>query len=823
MEEFYSHLKKIYALTTPIVIALLWTNLSFGQTTLLNYGFESADATWIYSINSGVSNGRQNNNAYNGSWSNGILAASGNNKPYSGSTATPIVNFTNGKYYRITVWAKVAGCTGTLKITKATTNTYAALNGATGSDILLSAGSNVTSTTYNQFTATFQATTTENKYIGFVMSSSGCGGNPAATSMYLDDIKIEESNTPFYCTTATSSAATYYINGFQTVGNITNMSNTGTGYTNSGYTDYTSLATTTQIPGGGITAKYTLSASTSLKAWVDWNKDGSFDDTTERVYDTGSYLGASTSFGFVVPSGTTAGDYRIRIRCYYSGLGSITPCGNLSNGETEDYKITIVSDCSAKITSVTDGSRCGSGTVSLSAIATVGTTEWRWYSAETGGTLEGTSASSTWTTSSLSATTTYWVAAWNGSCESYFRKKVVATIKPVANLSFTTASPTVCGEDSIIALDATGSNEEVDLVNENFEGSAVLTTSSTTSTGHEWTTQTSTFIPTGTALWRPAINSRESGNKFAYTTCNMPSENVVTRLISNTLNSTSFTSLTLTFRHYFSYYASPGDHGYVQYSIDNGTSWINLFHFQSDQGEAGQFKTESISLPVSSLNITTLKIRFSYESTGGNGWALDDIRLYGPKPLTPNFTWTGSPVDAYTNAACTIPYTAGSTLSGSTVWIKPTLTQLETGSYSFTANANLANNCTTSATINVTNNSKVWKGTTSNDWNTASNWLPAGVPNTNTCVIIPSGFSSKIINTPNAVAKNVKIKAPTGNLELQANNNLIVTDWVNVESGATFNIRNNANLVQTNDTPSPANSGSVSMDRTATGLHGYDY
>ncbi|MCL9807915.1 GEVED domain-containing protein [Flavobacterium luminosum] len=671
----------------------------------------------------------------------------------------------------------------------------------------------------NATTATLNitgATLSMDGYQYRVRATNGCGASAYSTAATLT-VSLN------YCNTATSTSSSVYINSFQTVGNITNLTNSGTGYTNSGYTDYTNLPTTTQIPGGGITAKYDLAYSVSFKAWVDWNKDGVFNDTTERVYDTGSYLGKSTSFGFVVPTTTTPGTYRMRVRAYDQGLTSLQPCGALSNGETEDYKITIIPDCSSKITSVTDGARCDTGTVTLSANATAGTTEWRWYTAETGGTLAGSSNTSSWTTPSLSTTTTYWVAAWNGSCESYFRKKVVAKIKPIAGLSFTTASPTVCGEESIISLDAAGGNEEVDLVYEDFEGPAVLTTSNATATGHEWTTKASTFIPTGTALWRPAINSREAGNKFAYTTCNMPSENVVTRLISNSLSSATFTSLTLTFRHYFSYYASPGDHGYVQYSIDNGASWINLYHFQSDQGEAGQFKTETISLPASCLNITTLKIRFSYESTGGNGWAVDDIRLYGSRPLVPNFTWTGTPVDAYTDAACTIPYTAGTALAGTTVWIKPTLAQLELGSYSFTANANLANGCTTSATINVTNKSKVWKGTTSNDWNVSSNWLPAGVPDATTCVIIPTGTSSKIINAPTALAKNLTVKAPTGNLELQTNQNLIVTDWVKVENGGVFNIRNSANLVQLNDTPSPANSGNITMNRTANNLHLFDY
>jgi hypothetical protein len=45
---------------------------------------------------------------------------------------------------------------------------------------------------------------------------------------------------------------------------------------------------------------------------VDWNKDGAFSDTVERVYDSGN-ITATTSFGFIIPPTTAPGDYRIRM------------------------------------------------------------------------------------------------------------------------------------------------------------------------------------------------------------------------------------------------------------------------------------------------------------------------------------------------------------------------------------------------------------------------------------------------------------------------------------------------------------------------------
>jgi hypothetical protein len=64
--------------------------------------------------------------------------------------------------------------------------------------------------------------------------------------------------------------------------------------------------------------------------------------------------------------------------------------------------------------------------------------------------------SSTWATPTITSTTTYYVTAFNGTCESLFRTAVLATIKPVPTLLLQ-INPTVCGENSIIDLQAASS------------------------------------------------------------------------------------------------------------------------------------------------------------------------------------------------------------------------------------------------------------------------------------------------------------------------------------------------------------------------------
>jgi len=683
-------------------------------------------------------------------------------------------------------------------------------------------------------------------YIYIFSMNDLCIGGP----LYLAPSPLSGSGTTLvetYCTPAVTTvtySTTNYITQVNFIGNFTNSNNGPTtgGATSLGYSNYTGLgprASQAQGEGVNIFLDTNQANAVFMKAWVDWNKDGVFTDTTELVYQCSNAF-LNTTFGFQVPSTVSPGDYRIRIR-----INRATVAGDLSynvfnacetlanNGETKDYLFSVIADCPAKITSITPGFNCDTGTVTLNAVGSAGTIEYRWYNASTGGSLVGTSASSSWTTPSISSTTTYYVTAYNGSCESLFRTAVIATIKPVATLTFSNMTPTVCGENSIIDLSATGNVEQVFLIDENFEsGLGVFTEAhygTQISALTNWAVKTSTYVPVYPTypVWYPAMSSGFGTNKFAMTTSDIVAGGNTFGKIDNaiesiTTDSTGFLNLTLTFRMYFSSYYDNNSAAteFVVAEYKNGAGAWTLIpggQFLVDVGIGTQFVSQTLNMNTLT-GISNLKIRFRYKAGWCDGVAIDDVKLFGDKTLVPNITWTSVlPVDAYTNAACTIPYVAGTPVSS--VWVKPTLAQLEQGTYSFVANANLTNGCSISGTINVTNQSKVWKGTTSNDWNVASNWLPAVVPDATTCVIIPTGTTSQIMNTPNALAKTVTVKAPTGNLELQSGRNLTVTDLITVESGATFNVRNSANLIQVNNT---TNVGSINMERS-TNIKQYDY
>ena len=96
------------------------------------------------------------------------------------------------------------------------------------------------------------------------------------------------------------------------------------------------------------------------------------------------------------------------------------------------------------ITSAVSNSRCGEGTVTLTAAADSGTVSW--YDAPTGGSLVATGNS--FTTPSLTSTTTYYVEATNGTCPSISRTPITATIS-VTSPPIATANQTFCASEIV--------------------------------------------------------------------------------------------------------------------------------------------------------------------------------------------------------------------------------------------------------------------------------------------------------------------------------------------------------------------------------------
>ena len=537
-------------------------------------------------------------------------------------------------------------------------------------------------------------------------------------------------------------------------------------------------------------------------------------------------------------------------------------------GEAEDYLFTVIEKCDSYVVSVTDGEACGSNqTVDLSFEGAGGetVTGFNIYDSETNGSLIGTSgivgSTGSWTTPAISTTTTYWVTATSACSngESLIRIPVTAYISPIPTLSFSPSNPIVCGEDAIVEISATGDKETVYLIDEDFESGLGAFTNINNDLNipvvnniTQWQIEASTHNSFTGNVWSPAISSGVNNNQFAMatsdhissiTTLAKPVDNSIT--LTTAVNTTDFTSLVLSFDMFYLRYLPDNynDPTYEEFvdidiSTNNGGSWTTLERLDEDLGYGTSFINKTYDLFALGYNdVAELKIRIRHYSwaddASGFSWmpdgvAIDNVKLFGEKPLNTAFDWNIT-ADAFIDAGATTQYISGTSAPVSTIYVKPLPSQLQSStSFTFTASAILNNGCSASTDIIISNNTKFLKNPTPDrDWDDPNNWLPGGVPTADNCVIIPD--ETRLPNSNgippvgyDGFAKNLTIKS-TGDLTIFPDNHLTVTDWIRIESGGVLDVKSGANLIQVKDVTVNENSGEMSMERTVNGLSGTDY
>lgn len=151
--------------------------------------------------------------------------------------------------------------------------------------------------------------------------------------------------------------STRFINNFTAIGNgDSDISNLNSGFSAGGYGDFTAMTVSADAD-GTISFNADISGGTAgFRAWVDWNRDGSFDPVTEVAYQSTNYQNTQAGV-FTVPTGLD-GNYRMRVVSHWlSTTGDVSPCAvGFTYGEFEDYTISVGesnpgTDCSQGIPS----------------------------------------------------------------------------------------------------------------------------------------------------------------------------------------------------------------------------------------------------------------------------------------------------------------------------------------------------------------------------------------------------------------------------------------------------------------------------------------
>lgn len=167
-------------------------------------------------------------------------------------------------------------------------------------------------------------------------------------------------------------------------------------YSGTGYSDYTYLSTQLyknnyqQLSietGNGVNPNY-------VSAWIDFNKDGLFDNSTEKVlFDSILPVAPNASYGpvidsFMIPLNAPVGPTRMRVTTHFRGQpGALRtpalPCENpVDVGEVEDYSI-IIADSGQTVADFSSNVTClGSPTIFTDKSYTFGTqykvSSWIW-------------------------------------------------------------------------------------------------------------------------------------------------------------------------------------------------------------------------------------------------------------------------------------------------------------------------------------------------------------------------------------------------------------------------------------------------------------
>ncbi|MCU4177354.1 GEVED domain-containing protein, partial [Carboxylicivirga sp. N1Y90] len=161
-----------------------------------------------------------------------------------------------------------------------------------------------------------------------------------ATATGLTNIESEEVNIGLYCPSAHTSNGNRYLTNV-----IVNTVNNTSG-DDAGYGDYLSQSSEMIVNESYDIdlGAYNAGGRAYAYVWIDWNGDGDFEDTNEKID-----LGNTTSTGVIVfngsitvPASASNGATRMRVQITDQN-NPATPCG-AGTGEIEDYTINIATE-----------------------------------------------------------------------------------------------------------------------------------------------------------------------------------------------------------------------------------------------------------------------------------------------------------------------------------------------------------------------------------------------------------------------------------------------------------------------------------------------
>lgn len=210
------------------------------------------------------------------------------------------------------------------------------------------------------------------------VSLKACNANGCDSVYYPNYITVNTSASFPIAASCTPSTLTYCCGfGISKVvfNTINNSSNDGV----DGYSNFTCSQTTVyEGQTYPLTIETTAPSTQNYTAWIDYNNDGAFNNTNEKVLTKISQLNVAANIN--IPTGAILNTpLRMRISADYDFSAQPTACGNLDFGQAEDYTIIITQNLNPPTpVFVADHTISCNGTVCFTDQSVNAPTSWLW-------------------------------------------------------------------------------------------------------------------------------------------------------------------------------------------------------------------------------------------------------------------------------------------------------------------------------------------------------------------------------------------------------------------------------------------------------------